>query len=234
MLNVGLYISLKGKKEEGAGEEMKQLSALDRPKQAIQPQELNVGEITSDNQYEDVIFQDGVVSGEVLEHVYFSRVHFKNVTFEAVVFERLELVDCVFDGCNVSNTEMIDAIIHRTAFNDAKLVGTNFSGSTFVGVSLTSCLADYSAFNDANLKRVLIQETSLIAAEMMNVTWDKWTLTSCRLDGLQLFHTSLKGLDVHTCQFETIAFTPELVKGFVIDSMQSVALVEQLGIKIKE
>lgn len=213
---------------------MKQLSALDRPKQAVQPKELNVEDITSDSQYEDVMFQGGVVSGEILKHVYFSRVHFKNVTFEAVVFEQLELVDCVFDGCNISNTEMIDAIIHRTAFNDAKLVGTNFSGSTFVGVSLTGCLADYSAFNDANLKRVLIQETSLIAAEMMNVIWDKWTLISCRLDGVQLFHTPLKGLDVHTCQFEAIAFTPELVKGFVIDSMQAVALVEQLGIKIKE
>src|SRR5699024_2176226 len=113
------------------GEHLNQLSALDRPKQAVQPKELNVENSTSDSQYEDVIFQGGVVSGEILKHVYFSRVHFKNVTFEAVVFEQLELVDCVFDGCNISNTEMMDAIIHRTAFNDAKLVGANFSGSTF-------------------------------------------------------------------------------------------------------
>src|SRR5699024_2931364 len=101
MLNVGLYISLKGKKE-GAGEDLKQLSELDRQKQAVQPKELNVDDITIDSQYEDVIFQGGVVSGEILKHVYFSRVHFKNVTFEAVVFEQLELVDCIFDGCNIS------------------------------------------------------------------------------------------------------------------------------------
>lgn len=213
---------------------MKQLSALDKPKQLVEPVEMNISEISSDNQYEDIVFQGGIMSNEVLEHLYFRRVHFKNVIFEGVSFQHLELVDCVFDGCNVSNTEMVDAIIHRTAFNDAKLVGTNFSASTFVGVSFIGCQANYSAFNDANMKRVLIQDTSLIAAEMMNLIWEKLILESCRLDGLQLFHTALKGLDVHTCQFETIAFTPELVKGLVIGSMQSVALVEQLGIKIKE
>lgn len=213
---------------------LKQLQKLDQPKLHADLTAMAVEDIKSGNEYEDVVFQDGVISSEVLGQVYFRRVHFKNITFEAVAFEQLELVDCVFDGCNLSNTEMVDAIIHRTAFNDAKLVGTNFSGSTFVGVSLTGCLADYSAFNDANIKRVLIQETSLIAAEMIDVKWEKLGMHQCRLDGLQLFHTRLKGLDVRTCQFEGVAFTPELVKGFIIDPLQSVAIVEQLGVTIKE
>lgn len=218
----------------GVDKNMKQLAALDQPKQLVQPVELNVSEIMNDRQYEDVIIQGGTVSAEVLEHIYFKRVHFKNVSFENVSFHQLELVDCTFDACNLSNAEIIDAIIHRTAFNDAKLVGTNFSASTFVGVSFTGCQANYSAFNDADMKRVLIQDTSLIAAEMMNITWKNLLLEECRLDGLQLFHTALKGLDLHNCQFETIAFTPELVKGLVINPVQSIALAEQLGIQIKE
>src|SRR5690625_1837181 len=150
------------------------------------------------------------------------------------MFHQLELVDVIFEKCNLSNTEMIGAIIHRTAFEQTKLVGTNLSDSTCIGVSFNDCQANYSAFNYATLKRVLFQETSLIASEMMDMTWERLTFERCRLDALTMFHTTLSCLDLHSCTFEQIAFTPDLLKGLKISPMQSLAIATQLGGKIKE
>lgn len=216
------------------GRNVKKLSPVDIPNQSKEPHYLDVTTIKSDTEYEDVIFHDGIITGEQLEKNYFRRVRFVNVTFEAVHFHQLELMDVIFEKCNLSNTEMIGAIIHRTAFRQTKLVGTNFSDSTCIGVSFNDCQANYSAFNYATLKRVLFQESTLVATEMMDMKWERLAFDSCRLDGLNTFHTRLSGLDLHTCTFEQIAFTPELLKGVKISPAQSLAIVAQLGVEIKD
>lgn len=222
-----------GYRVKRGGWNVKKLAELDLPKLGKSQTEYENITIKSDDEYEDCVFQDGTITGEQVERVYFRRVRFINVTFEVDAFYQLELLDVVFENCNLSNTEMIGAIIHRAAFRRTKLVGTNFSDCTCIGVSFNDCQANYSAFNYASLKRVLFQETSLVAVEMMDMKWEKLALEKCRLDGLNTHHTSLNGLDLHNCIFEQFAFTPELLKGVIISPVHSSAIVSQLGVHIK-
>src|SRR5690625_8018318 len=124
---------------------MKKLAEIDLPKLGERQQQYDDVTIKSDETYEDCTFQDGTITGEQVERVYFRRVRFINVTFEVDAFYQLELLDVVFENCNLSNTEMIGAIIHRAAFRRTKLVGTNLSDCTCIGVSLNDCQAKYRA-----------------------------------------------------------------------------------------
>lgn len=76
---------------------MKQLSEFDKPQLTMELTDLDVVEIENDGQYEDVLFQNGIVTEQELQHVYFRRVHFKNVTFEGVSFHQVEFVDVLFE-----------------------------------------------------------------------------------------------------------------------------------------
>ena len=73
------------------------------------------------------------------------------------------------------------------------------------------------------MKNSYFQETKI-----KNLSFEK-----ANLEQTQFFKTSLKEVDLSTCQIEGIAILPEDIKGAIVDQLQAMDLMYLLGVKVK-
>ena len=80
--------------------------------------------------YNRCIIKDCHIDGEGIESIRCDEVIFKNVTFDALSFRKADLLDCVFDHCDLANADFSEGSIHRVEFKDSKLIGSNFADAS--------------------------------------------------------------------------------------------------------
>src|SRR6478735_6495827 len=78
---------------------------------------------------------DTEIHDERLDRAVFSKVIFKNVTFLNADFNKIDMMDVIFENCNLSNSRLCEGIVHRVAFKDCKLLGIDLSNANFGNVS---------------------------------------------------------------------------------------------------
>src|SRR5699024_12510093 len=100
-----------------------------------------------------------------LEQTIFRHCKFINVSFENVHFFQLDITECIFDNCDMANTELLGAIIHQTIFKNSKLIGANFAETTLKNVQFLHCINTYSYYNLAKLICVIFLNSVIDQAE---------------------------------------------------------------------
>ncbi|GIP37158.1 hypothetical protein J31TS4_04380 [Paenibacillus sp. J31TS4] len=200
------------------------------PERLDRPHPLRLEE---EEQLEDGVLEDTVVTAEGAAKVRLDRLVLRNVRFEGAALPQLEGTDLLFERCDLSNADFSESILHRTAFVNCKLTGTVFAEATLRNVTFTDCLAPYANFRFSDLKQVRFDGCSLEQADFTSCEWAKLELKRTRLEGAQLSRTKLEGIDLRDCEFTSIGVTPHEVSGCIIAPEQAASFARLLGVVIK-
>src|SRR5699024_11261707 len=94
----------------------------------------------------------------------------------------LDITECIFDNCDMANTELLGAIIHQTIFKNSKLIGANLAETTLKNVQFLHCINTFSSYNFAKLTRVIFSYSVLDQAEFQETNWKKLCIKSNRME----------------------------------------------------
>ena len=158
---------------------------------------------------------------------------FSHVTF-ASSMERVDLLDVVFDHCDLSNLDFSNRSIHRVIFRDCKLVGTIFIEASLEHVRFENCTLTYSNFTSSFLRNVMFCNTNMDEVSFNEVTWKYLTFDHCTFAQTEFLHTSLKQLDFTSSDISGILLDPSSVRGMIVTSYQAITLSRLLGIVIQD
>ncbi|MBP1046923.1 pentapeptide repeat-containing protein [Enterococcus sp. BWM-S5] len=166
-------------------------------------------------------------------HLFIKESCIKKMQMLGSRLSQFECVNVVFENCDFSNSEWIGAGFHQVEFRQCKLTGCNFAEAYLKDCLFSGCILDYASFSMSTMKVVDFEESSLRQAEFSELDWQHLRLKDCQLTQSQWFNTRLKDLDFSENQFDTIALSPESIRGMIVNAEQALTIAETLGIILK-
>jgi len=166
-------------------------------------------------------------------HLFFKESYLKKVQWPSSHLRQFECVNVIFENCDFSNAEWIGAGFHQVEFRQCKLTGINFAESYLKNCLFTDCMLDYASFAVATMKVVQFEQSSLQQSDFSEIDWQHLKLDECTLTQSQWFHTKLKELDFSNNRFDTIALSPESIRGLIVNAEQALTIAETLGLIVK-
>ena len=78
-----------------------------------------------------------------------------------IELNNVDLIDVIFDSCDLSNKGFNERLISRVEFINCKLVGTTFIDSSIRDVLFNKCQAKYNNISDSNIEGIIFDNYSL-------------------------------------------------------------------------
>ena len=145
--------------------------------------------------------RDVVIAGELTglegcDELELNGCRLNGVSFESAANLRLDVVDCVFVNCDLSQTEFRAA--SRVDFDACKLVGTDFSNGHVSDVRFAGGTCRYVNFRLSTLDRVAFEscqldEVDAYGARLTDVSFDRSELRRFSLDQAELKQVDFRG-----------------------------------------
>lgn len=203
----------------------------------------SIAELVERAQRADDPYIEGVsAQGEVLAagfNLQFFEIHhsdFDHCGLCGTNMRKASFYDCTFTGCDFSNALLEGAYFARSRFVGCKLEGAQLTGAFLRSSRMVDCVCRYANMGELTLEGALLQGCDLREAFLNEVQFRKRTrLERCDLTRTDLFRTSLKGMDLSTCNIAglLVSDTRQELRGAIIDAEQAVDLVGLLGVQIK-
>lgn len=187
---------------------------------------------------------DATVAGETYEQCHFDyaqdmikldRVHFINCTFEQKDFKFSEWLDCTLTQCRLPNADFSNSLIYRTKFMNCQLTGVNFTRNRWHDSTVSDCQGMYLIMAESILKNCQFNETKLTDSSFQSVrVQSKLVFSECELSGADFTDTALNHVDISKANFESLTFTPSLIRGLKINSWQAAMLLGEMGVDVAD
>jgi len=213
---------------------MSKLIKLQRPKIIDNLEEVEdvIGEIHSENILSNKVIENVSISGLEDIRVSFDKCIFRNVTFDYCDLRKIDMMDVVFENCNLSNISFSKGSIYRTEFINCKLMGTRFDECSMKNVLFNSSLGKYSNFAYAKLDGVNIIESDFQSSVFQELQIKKLAFDSTNLSKAVFYNTKLKGIDFRTCNIDDIQLGINDISGASVSVVQALELTRLMGIII--
>lgn len=140
--------------------------------------------------------------------------------------------DVIFTDCDFSNTLFLDCSFHRTEFVNCKFTGTTLEKVLLLDVRMDKCRGELTAFINAKFKSVIMSSCSFIGLNLYECTQQKLYIEENDLEKLEVYHTSLKGVDLSLSKINGCVIPLESLKGAQISFDQAALVAIMLGIKV--
>lgn len=189
--------------------------------------------LTKEEWIEDYYFQNQEVNDLSFYYTEISSCTFENMILRGN-FEKVDLLDIIFDHCDLSNLNFNGRSIHRVIFKHCKLVGTNFMECSLENIIFEECNLSYSNFSNARIKDLEFLSCNLNEASLNELAWNHLVFEQCTLDRTEFLHTSLNQIDFTTCDIEGVLLEPSFIKGLIVTSYQAILLSRLFGIIIQD
>lgn len=190
---------------------------------------------SADRQGEDCILRGIRACGEEFYKLSLKGVILENCVFTDCGFEKGSFVDVVFQNCDLSNCRLEDGFFNRCVLRSVKGVGADFHESLFREMRVEDGLFSFANFSGTRWENVLLSGCDLQDGYMEECVFKKTVFHSMRLNRVNFFHTSLKGIDLRGSELEGLTVSDERkeLKGAVVDLYQAAELARLLGIVVK-
>lgn len=189
-------------------------------------------------------YVEGVhTSGESLENL--SDLDLEFFEFHGLELERCALqglrgakasfYDCVLRECDLSGAQFEEAYFARCRLEGCKLEGAQLTKSFWRSCRVYDCMCRYSNWGEATLEGVTLRGCDLREGFLSEVRLRARTrFERCSLVRADLFRTTLKGMDLSTCDLAGISVsdTHAELRGMRIAPEQAVDLVGMLGVVV--
>lgn len=209
---------------------------IEAPKISSELQSLDVPDYEWADEIEisDSVIQDSGVHNQSAYKPCFDRVVFNNVSFRATSLRKAEFTDVRFDNCDLSNIDLSEAVFHRVTFLNCKLLGMDLTGSMLRNVRFEQCVADYAVLRFTNAKGVKFDKSSLAKADMSNMTLANFFLHETNIDQAQLSQTKLGGIDISSCEFNSLGASLEDLRRCIISPAQAITMATIFGLVVND
>lgn len=156
---------------------------------------------TTPGEYEDQVFEDLTLRGEVVSRAEFYDCVFVRCSFPETTFRDCRFRDCAFKSCDLSLVHVPNCSFSAVRFEDSKLVGINWTEASWAkegflnSVDFFNCVISYSVFFGLNLRRINL--TGCVAKDV-NFTEADLTEANCTATDFsesRFFHTDLTQAD---------------------------------------
>lgn len=166
--------------------------------------------------------------------VIFDGVLFRKTDFRGFRAPASELLDVVFEGCDLSNADFSRSSLHRCEFRGTKLTGAIFSESMLRDVKFSDCGGRYSSFNFSKLRQVVFEGCELESADFVDCSMKGVAFGRNRLDDISFLDTSLDGIDLTKAEFSRITVTPSKLPGCKVTREQAIGFARTFGLVVEE
>lgn len=186
---------------------------------------------------DECVIEGFLFKNEVLEYIEAPSVEFKNCIFEnckftECSFQKSSFVNVIFKGCGISNCNFEESGLHRVEFYSCKLMGSGFPESSINNIEFKECDCRYLNFSQSVIKDVLFDNCNMSRAIISECKLSA-KFDSCNMSEVSFFHTSLKGIDLTSCEILGISLDIPDLRGVVVNVNQAVELSKFLNIVIK-
>ncbi|MDQ8737833.1 pentapeptide repeat-containing protein [Paenibacillus sp. LHD-38] len=209
---------------------------LDAPKipDALTPLTVPDYEWADEYEISDRIIEDCGIHNQSAYKICIDKAVFQNVVFRAVSLRKAEFTDVRFVNCDLSNIDLSEVILHRVSFHNCKLLGMDITGSTLRNVWFEQCYADYAVLRFTNAKGVKFEKTSLAKADMSNMTLSNFYLRESNIDQAQFSQTKLGGIDISSCEFNSLGAAIEDLRRCIISPAQAITFATIFGLVVDD
>jgi uncharacterized protein YjbI with pentapeptide repeats len=152
-------------------------------------------------------------------------------------FAGLRCRDTQFERCDLSGAVLDEAVLTRVTFTNCRLSGLVLSGAELADVRISDSRADLASLRMARGKYLLVENTSLHAADFYEFAGTECALLGCELTGANFQDSRLTGMRLHGSTLDDIRGALSL-RGARIGSDQlvplGVAMLDALEIRVTD
>ncbi len=166
----------------------------------------------------------------------FEAVSFRSCVFDGVDFSGCTLRDVVFSGCRFVRCVMDRAWLDHVDFRDCSAPGLSLMKARLASVALLESDLSYANLSETSIDRLRVRAGKFIEAALQRSRIKRAELDGCDLTRLDVFGTSLAGIDVSTCTFAAPVVSGNFheLRGLTVSPEQAVALAGLLGVTVAE
>lgn len=199
------------------------------------PGALAVREITGglhdDDMISDCVIERCVLSGKA-QRLGVARAMLRGVRVAAEM-HAAEFEDVVFDGCDLSNVNLGDAILLRVCFRHCRMTGADFSGAVLRDCAVEDGAAQYANFRFARFERASFTGCGCADGDFGGASFRHVRFAATDLRRAQMSGVSLDGIDFTSCDIDGLGARPEDLRGAVFTPEQAVTAAKILGVQIR-
>ena len=149
-------------------------------------------------------------------------------------FTDSELLDVQIERSNLANTDWAHSTFSGALWTGCRLTGANLDACRMIQCQFTECSAQMMNLSESSLEKCRFDHCDFTEASMQDVrVKPKISWPDCQFEGVSLQDTRLAKWDLSKAIFTNLTVSPELLAGLTIASWQAVALVDNLGVKIR-
>ena len=188
-------------------------------------------ELVSNTAFEDLDLAYDVANGATFDGVVFRSCEFDGVDWSGSTFR-----DVVFRGCRFIRCNMEGCWLSRCDFVDCSAPGLNLLKARLSSVSFGSCDLSYANLSEGRIGPMTACDTRLREAAFQGAKLGQIRLDGCDLTRVDVFKTSLSGVDVSRCTFAAPVVSGDYheLRGLTVNAEQALALSGLLGIQLAD
>lgn len=131
------------------------------------------------------------------------------------------IIDVLFDGCDLSNTECRESRINRVELNSCKLTGFKAVAADISNCHMQDCTAELAGFAQTRFKGTVFRNCKLKAADFRFCDLSGAAFINCDLQDAEFYEAKLVGADFRGSDITGMKLRAADLKGMVIDSEQA-------------
>jgi uncharacterized protein YjbI with pentapeptide repeats len=187
-----------------------------------------LGYINSD--VDNVLIKDRDIN-RIVENVIFDGCRLEKVSFNEL--NDCEMIDCILDKCDLSNSNFLNKGFHRVVFRNCNLVGVSFINCSFNNVIMENCKGDYINISNCKIRNMSISSCCLRDGSFKSNDWNNFIDSSNNWSRGEFLDNNLLGVDFSSSIIDEVKIDFKSVKGISVNLEQGLMLVSMLGVKIK-
>jgi uncharacterized protein YjbI with pentapeptide repeats len=162
----------------------------------------------------DRLFENVDFSEQSLQIGEYEVCTFVNCNFMGVDMCGIQLTECVFFGCDLSNAQIATTAFRDACFKDCKMVGMQFKLHTdfLFSVSFEGCNLHLSSFYRMSLKKMKFKNCILREVDFTSADLTESSFDGCDLLGAVFSDSNLEKVDFRKSNFYSIDLEQNRVK----------------------
>ncbi len=169
-----------------------------------------------------------------IEHTMMNACIFENIDFSKINLNHVSFLDCQFIKCNFMKNDLSKTNFTRVEFIQCNFLNVSFYKSTLSHVSFENCSAKYTNFSESKMSGVQMKDSFMLSSYFTSVDVQSLLFYHVNLNESEIFHTSLKGCDLTTCDLAQVRLDLFSIQGSKVNTTQAFSILKMLGIEIKE
>lgn len=186
--------------------------------------------IGQEDNYYQCLFVENPKDTIIIKNTSIDECKFVKIDFNKIKLVNTHFIDCIFEGCDLSNLEFNKVSIHRCHFINCKMIGSSFIDCSIRDVLFQNVQGRYMNIALGNIRNVEFKDTCLDESSMMEVDVKQLEFNHVSLISSEIFKTRLYGIDLKQANIEGIKIDLYSLKGVHVDMYQAIALSGLLGI----